>query len=414
MDPENSHLKHPVEPMKTTAKTRVLFVDDEPMMLDLLRMTVEMMSGEWETRFAESGHRALSLMEKEQFDLVVSDMRMPGMTGVQLLNEVMRRHPATSRIILSGYADREDLLRCVGVTHQFLAKPCELPAIQATLKRIQGLRERLRSPEIQKLVAERQTLPSIPAVFFRIVEALQQPDCPLESISQVVASDAALTAKLLQVVNSAFFGFAREVSSAHEAVLLLGVGTIRCLALTLHLFSAFKGPGSDVLSAERIWRHSMQVGQWAKRIAELEGGDGHLVEQCFTAGILHDVGKLILAETLSDKYLDLIARAESGGRLLADLEQEELGATHADVAAYLIDLWGLPGALVEAVALHHDPARAVELTFGPLAALHTANVFANAAEKTHSSRAQEELNGLYLDQLGLSNRPAYWRGQLLS
>jgi HD-like signal output (HDOD) protein len=404
-------LKHEV---KTAAKTRVLFVDDEPMMLEMLQMVVEMMSGEWETRFAESGHRALCLMEKEPFDLVVSDMRMPGMTGAQLLNEVMQRYPATSRIILSGYAEREEVLRCVGVTHQFLAKPCELSAIQETLNRIQGLRARLRSPEIQKLVAELRTLPSIPTVFFRIVEALQQPDCPLESISQVVASDPALTAKVLQLVNSAFFGFAREVLSAHEAVMLLGIGTIRCVALTLNLFSAFKGPESGTLSAQRIWRHSEQVGQWAKRIAEFQGGDGHLVEQCFTAGILHDVGKLILAETLSGKYLDLVARADSEGRRLVDLEQEELGATHADVAAYLLALWGLPAPLVEAVALHHDPVHAVDLAFGPLTAVHAANVFSNAAEDAAPHRSQEEMDTRYFDRLGLRSSAAAWREQLLA
>jgi HD-like signal output (HDOD) protein len=400
--------------MNNAAKIRVLFVDDEPMMLEVLRMTVEMMQGEWETRFAESGQRALSLMEKEPFDLVISDMRMPGMTGAQLLNEVMQRYPATSRIILSGYAEHDEVLRCVGVTHQFLAKPCELPAMQATLKRIQGLRARLHSAEIQTLVAELRTLPSIPAVFFRIVETLQKPDCPLESISQIVASDPALTAKLLQLVNSAFFGFAREVLSAHEAVMLLGVGTIRCLALTLHLFSAFKGPGSDLLSAERIWRHSMQVGQWAKKIAEWEGVEEHLIEQCFTAGVLHDVGKLILVEALSGRYLDLVARANSSGRPLVEVEQEELGATHADVGAYLLDLWGLPGALVEAVALHHDPTRAVEFTFGPLAALHAANVFTNAVEESPSNRSREELNAPYFGQLGLKSRVAFWREQLLS
>ncbi len=399
--------------MNADSKTRVLFVDDEPIMLELLQLTVEAMKGDWETRFAESGEKALRLMEKESFDLVVSDMRMPGMTGAQLLNEVMRRYPATSRIILSGDSDKEEVLRCVGATHQFLAKPYQVPDIEAALNRIRGLRERLRSQEIQKLVGKKDSLPSIPAVYFDLLKALQDPDCPTERIGEIVATDPALTAKILQLVNSAFFGFAREVSSASEAVMLLGVSTVRSLALTIHVFSAFEPVQSEHWSVEVVWRHSVRVGQWAKKIAELEGGDQGFAEQAFTAGVLHDVGKLILVDNLSARYLELVERSIKENRALTEIEQEALGATHADVGAYLLDLWGLPAALVEATALHHEPGRASELTFSPLTAVHAANAFEHASQSPDPNTTSKCLDSLYLDQISLSSRVEVWREKLL-
>lgn len=398
--------------MKDRAKTRILFVDDEAAILELFELTVAGMKGEWETCFAESGETALRLMEKEPFDLVISDMRMPGMTGAQLLNEVMKRYPATGRIILSGYTEQEDIWRCVGATHQFLAKPCDLPSIQATLNRMRGLRDRLPSEEIKKALVRSGSLPSVPEVYFDLLAAVQDPSCPTGRIAEIVASDPALTARMLQLVNSAFFGCAREVSSVNEAVMMLGLGTIRTLALTTKLFSTLQ-PRSAEWSAERVWHHSLRVGQWAKRLIELEDGDDQLAEQAFTAGVLHDVGKLLLAENVP-AYIDLVTRAEKENRLLVELEHDAFGATHADVGAYLLDLWGLPAPLVEAVALHHEPAKTGVLKLSPLTAVHVASVLENAAQHKEANAVLDRLDSLYLDQLGLGSRVPVWRRELVT
>ena len=401
-----------VAAMNNSAKTRILFVDDEPLILEMLQLTVASMKGEWETRYAESGKQALALMERETFDLVISDMRMPGMSGAQLLNEVMKRYPGTSRMILSGYADKEEVIRCAGAIHQFLPKPCELTTVEAALRRIRGLRERLRSEEIQRVVTKKDSLPSVPAVYFQLVEALQDSECPVERVGDIMATDPGLTAKVLQLVNSAFFGFSRQVSSASEAVLLLGMGTIRSLALTAHLFTVFEAVQIEGWSVEQVWRHSVRVGRWARKIAELEGKDEAVAEQSFTAGVLHDIGKLILLDNLSVAYLDLITRARKERRLLSDIEQETLGATHAEVGAYLLDLWGLPAPLVEAAALHHEPGRASELGFSPLTAVHVANVLEETLSGVDPSGAPHRLDSLYLDQLSLGSRVGVWRERL--
>jgi HD-like signal output (HDOD) protein len=400
--------------MKATAKTRVLFVDDEPLILELLEFTVAAMKGNWETRYADCGEKALQMLAREPFDLVVSDMRMPGMNGAQLLNEVMQRYPATSRIILSGYADREEILRCVGVTHQFLAKPCEIKRVESMLHRIQGLRERINSQEIQQIVTKKNSLPSIPRVYFELLKVLQNPNCSTQDIGEVVACDPGLTARVLQMVNSAFFGFSVQVTSASEAVMLLGVGTIRSLALMSQLFTVFDAVETESWSVESMWRHSIRTAQWARRIAELENRDNAWAEQAFTAGVLHDVGKLILLDNLAMDYLDLIEHATKERISLLDLERDVLGTTHADVGAYLLDLWGLPAPLVEATALHHEPSRTPELEFSPLTAVHVANALEQAENGDSPDTEPAGLDPLYLDQLSLGSKISDWRDKLRS
>jgi len=396
--------KPKIRVMSATPETRILFVDDEPLILELLQLTVEQMKGEWDSRFVESGEQALKLMAREPFSAVVSDLRMPRMSGSQLLIEVMKRYPGTMRIILSGYPDRDEVMRCVGATHQFLSKPCEISTIKATLERMRALRERLHSAEIRQLLAGKERLPSIPAIYFEIVETLQHPDCSVEAIGELVSRDPGLTAKILQLVNSAFFGFAREVSSARDAVMLLGIGTIRSLALTTHLFSAFKGEG--ICPVEQVWKHSMQVARVAREIVEMQCGDDTLSEEAFTAGMLHDIGKMILADQMPDRYAELQERAAQEKRPLSDVEEETLGATHADIGAYLLDLWGLPVPLVEAVALHHHPLRANEFAFSSLTAVHVAN---HLVMTVAGNAALDGLDALYLDRLGLGSRLLEWR-----
>jgi putative nucleotidyltransferase with HDIG domain len=396
--------------MSAQSKTRILFVDDEPLLRELLRLSVEQIPGDWDPRFAASGEEALRLLAQEHFDLVVSDMHMPGISGSELLNEVMEHYPATSRIILSGYADQSEVMHCVGATHQFLVKPCKVGHIKATLSRIRALRELLPNEAIQKVLGQRTALPTIPEVYFQLLKALQDPDGSTDRLTELLASDPGLTAKILQLVNSAFFGAAREISSMEEAVQLLGFSTIRSLALAQRLFSGTALPASAEWSAERLWHHSMRVGAWARKIARLHGADALLQEQAFTAGMLHDIGQLLLAEQLDRGYLEVVKSAQN--RPLVELEREQVGASHAEIGAYLLNLWGLPSPLVEAVALHHTPSLTPQQTFSPLTAIHVANGLEHAAQSPTPQAALSRLDCRYLDQLALGSQIEAWREAL--
>jgi HD-like signal output (HDOD) protein len=409
-NPEPAHFPARISliPMPDAPKLRLLFVDDETAVLRMLQAMLRSMSKEWDMAFAESGELALQLMEQAPFDVIVSDMRMPGMNGAHLLNEVMKRHPRTVRIILSGYADEDLVMKCVGATHQYLTKPMDLGVLKTALKRIGALNERLANNNLRSLVAKLSSLPSMPAVYVQMVEALQTPDCPIERIGEIVAADPALTAKLLQLVNSAFFGFAREVSSVVEAIQMLGVGVIRSLALSVQLFSRFDHLVFKECSVDLIWSHSFQTGILARTLARIEGHDEKMMELAFTAGLLHDAGKLVLAANLPVPYRNVLDQARLRNCAVFVVEQEVFQATHADVGAFLLGIWGLPTALVEAVAFHHNPGASGDTQFSALTAVHAANVLCQGSQTSATDTALTPVDLDYLARLGLKDRMPIW------
>src|ERR1700733_7175339 len=151
-------------------KKRILFVDDEDFALRGLERLLRSMREEWDMEFVDSGEKALARMNGAAFDVIVSDMRMPGMNGAELLNEVMKHHPKTVRLILSGYADRDLILKCVGSTHQYLAKPCEAESLKAAVSRASNLEGSLQSERLKSLVGQMSRLPSIPSLYMQVVE----------------------------------------------------------------------------------------------------------------------------------------------------------------------------------------------------------------------------------------------------
>ncbi len=395
-------------------KQRILFVDDEPSVLNALRRTLWTLNAEWEMTFAESGARALDLMAQQPFDVVVSDMMMPGMNGAQLLNEVMRRHPQTIRLILSGHADRDLILQCVGSTHQYLSKPCDAAVLQATLRRVVAVEASLESGAIKRLVTRLEYLPSIPALYGELVALLQAPETPVEEVAGIVERDPAMTAKVLKLVNSAFFGLARQVTSLPDACGYLGLDTLRSLVLSLQTFSQFQARKLGGIELESLWRHSLRTAQAAKRIARRQAAAVEIVDAAFVAGLLHDVGKLILAANCVAEYERALRQAREKPEDLVEAEKAVFGCDHADVGGYLMGLWGLPTPVVEAIALHHAPGRSHSEQFDPLTAVHAANALVQERDGPTHSILSRGLDLQHFQKLGLAHRIEVWRQEVTS
>ena len=392
-------------------KTRVLFVDDDLLVLDGLRRALRPMREEWEMSFVDSGPLALQMLAQAEFDVVVADMRMPGMNGAELLAEILKRHPKTVRLILSGHADRELVLKCVGSTHQYLSKPCDPEELKAVIRRAGNLEESFRDQNIRRLVTRMDTLPSIPALYTEIVDKLRNPDTDVEDIGETVSRDVAMTAKILKLVNSAFFGLGREISSPVEAVAYLGMDTIKALVLSIHAFSQFSSAKPGGFSIQELWSHSQNTAAVAKKIAKMECADLKLANEAFVAGLLHDLGKLVLASNFCSEYDALITSCASAGPARLAAEERTFGANHAEVGGYLLGLWGLPVPVVEAITLHHEPSKSSHLQFSPLSAVHVADALVNASESSGSS-PDELLDSSYLAKLGIQGRLETWRGVL--
>jgi HD-like signal output (HDOD) protein len=393
------------------AKTRILFVDDESSMLRLLQMGMRSMSGTWDMEFASSGEAALALIGQKQFDAVVTDMRMPGINGAQLLNHVLRQHPQTVRIILSGYSDLREVITCVGFTHQFLEKPCSLDYLKNCLKRVTAVKSRLASEKLGKLTAGLQHLPTLPELYLEITDALQSPTASIQRIAEIAGKDPALAAKLLQLSNSAFFGFSRQVFSVAEAVQLLGVGIIQSVAIAIPLFSSFSREKCPNFPIDQIWSHSAQTGSLGLRISQEQPGGAHLAEQSFCAGLLHDIGKIILADGLPDEYSAVLRESQTTGTPLFEIERKYFQATHAEVGAYLLALWGLPIPLVEAVACHHHPRHCGAPGLCLAGVVHIANALQHS-QAVHPGIVASPVDAEYLKQVQLDRQFEIWRAEL--
>ncbi|GIV15579.1 MAG: two-component system response regulator [Armatimonadota bacterium] len=390
-------------------KRRILFVDDEPNVLQGLQRMLRSMRNEWDMHFAGSGEEALSKLEEAPFDVIVSDMRMPGMNGAQLLREVARRYPNVVRIVLSGHSDREYILQLVTTTHQYLAKPCEAETIKDTVNRACALRDLLTSKELSAVVSRIKSLPSLPSLYMRIIEVLQSDDPSLQKIGEIVSEDIAMSAKVLQLVNSSFFGIARRISNPVQAVMFLGLETVKALVLSVQIFAKWEHSKVQGFDIERLWHHSMTVGAMAKRLAETEQLSAREADEAFTAGLLHDVGKLILAASLPDTYQKVLAASKAQRIPLWRAEEAVFGTSHAEVGAYLLGLWGLPTSIVEAVAWHHRPSLCPARTFCPLTTVHVANALWHQNIPEQQEDAPQTLDTMLMESMGLTERLPAWQ-----
>jgi putative nucleotidyltransferase with HDIG domain len=354
-------------------KKQLLFVDDDRNILDGFQRTFRALRDEWDMYFATSGTEALEIMAEKHIDLIVADMLMSGMNGAELLGEVMKRHPAAIRMILSGHADEDLIMRSVGVAHQFISKPCEPEILKVIIRSSLEFGTLLEDGNLKNVLSNIGTLPSLPAHYIKIANEIQSPETSIQRVGQIIASDPAMTAKILQLANSAFFGRRRRVTNAAEAVTYLGMDHIQHLFLAVHAFSQFKPPKTSSFSIDLLWEHSIATAALAKTIADEEGEGKEISDAAYTAGLLHDIGELMFACRLAEQHAEALALAISKTMPLWQAEQEILSTTHSEVGAYLLGLWGLPDAVVEATAYHHRPSESQTKSFCSLTALHAAD-----------------------------------------
>ncbi len=301
------------------------------------------------------------------------------------------------------------IMDCIKGTHQFLTKPCSGEVVKDVVGRALGLDEWVNNEKLKTIVSRMRTLPSMPSLYFEILRELGSPNATLEKVGATIAQDPGMTAKMLQLVNSAFFGLRRQLTDPTEAVIRVGVATIKSLVLGIQVFSEFETAGDVGLSVKGLWQHSLAVGATSRRIAQWEHQNDAVVEESFTAGLLHDAGRLVLLANLPDEYALALARSKSEQKLLVEVEREVFGANHAEVGGYLLGLWGLPISLVETAVFHHCPGQCGNRKFGPLAIVHAANVMVHERDAGESATLVPELDQNYLGGMGMWERAQVWR-----
>ncbi len=339
--------------MESTNK--VLFVDDEVRILKGLRRNLFRQSDNWKLSFASSGKEAVQMLRDEPFHVIVSDLRMPEMDGVALLEYVKEHYPTMIRIILSGYSSEEATLRTVNTAHQFIAKPCTEEDLFQAVSRATQVRLLLKNRDLKILIAKLDHVPVIPSVYRELVAELKQESVSMKKVGAIIMKDVGMTAKILQLVNSAFFGLSKKVSDPVLAVNLLGYNTIISLVLTIQVFDTFSKKDTKGFSIERIFDHSMKTARYAAKIARFEDQPKYVQDDCHVSGMLHDIGRLLLIGNVAEEYARMrkIRQQHKLDTLFA--EQQAFGATHAELGGYLLGTWGLPDRVIEGVAYHHSP-----------------------------------------------------------
>jgi HD-like signal output (HDOD) protein/ActR/RegA family two-component response regulator len=389
----------------------ILFVDDEPEILEGLERMLRPQRAQWNMSFATGGEEALAALAAKPADVVVTDMRMPGMDGARLLEIVRQRHPGVVRIVLSGYSEMKACIRAVQVAHQFLAKPCEPTALRQAIERSCALAGVLPDQTIRRVVGAIGRLPALPRTSASLAEALADPEVPFGKIGGIIERDVGITAKLLQLVNSAFFCLSHRVTSVRMAVQYLGLDTLERLVLTAEIFRSFPLARAIAgFSLDGLQEHS----QAAARIAAKLPAPPPIVADAVIAALLHDTGKLVLASRLPREFEQALVMSRKEGLPVFQAEERIAGANHAQIGAYLLGLWGLPDRIVDAVCRHHRPALAEgsEAGLDVLAITHIADALAlEAALETpgEAPAGSTLLNLPYLTQLGVTPKLSDWR-----
>lgn len=380
---------------------RILFVDDEVRILEGVRRSMHCMRGEWQMRFECSAALALKALATESADVVVSDMRMPGMEGSQLLSEVKRLYPQAVRIILSGQSEPDSVVRATRTAHQYLSKPCEAQTLKSAISRTTDLRAILSSDKLLAIVGNVDALPTAPQIYHKLLECLRDPLATIDSLAEIIRQDVAMTAKVVMLANSGFFGIREPVQTLERAVSFVGMEAISTLVLGQELFAntgSITLPGFDL---ERLSRHSFETGAWARAIALHESLGRTLADTAFLAGVLHDVGQLVIAtRPVPAPGQDAPAGSTETIALMT--------IQSASVGAYLLGLWGFPDPIVEAIVWQHTPSKCHDTALGLCGLLHIGNALALERERPTDGLYPMVEPG-YLEALGLADRWSDWR-----
>ena len=382
---------------------RVLLVDAAPAALAQLQQGLRQQQPQWDTVAAASGAMALASLARERFDAIVSDIGMPAIHGAPLLAVVRDRHPNVVRLCLSDSAEGEAFLCAMPVTHQFLSKPCNVETLCDMVERICALRDILQQPAIHELVDNLKSLPATPQTFQALSAAMARPNAHTADIAQIVGTDTALSVKVLQIANSAFYRRGVPVTSLQAAIAYAGLEMIKSLALSACVFSAIDASPIAGRLLQDLQARSIRKAHFARMLLR----ESCRADEAFTAALLLDIGQAVMALGAPEKFEQMIGLARATGRALYEVEPEVFGAAHPEVGAYLLGLWGLPLDLIEAVAYHHTPSHVQHANTSVLAAVHVADAVVDAGAD-RPAKLLDRLDASFVARTGVSRCLTAW------
>lgn len=359
----------------------ILFVDEEAHVLAGLRTMLRRYRHEWQMTFVGSEAEAQQILGSQPVDVLVTELGR-GARRPDLLDFATGACPGVVRILLTGTPELQASLHGMEKAHRFLTKPCDPEVLRHAVERACALHDLLDNPALREIAGAMGSLPSLPSTYAELVAAIADPDTSVRDVAGIVERDAAMCAQIFHLVNSAYFGVVRRITSIQQAVTFLGTRMLKNLVLSVEVFRAFEGarriPG---FSLERLQEHATLSARIASRLVPRADAD-----DAFMAAMLHDLGVLMMAARLPEQLALVLDTARAEDRDVVDVERALLGTTHAELGAYLLGLWGLPGPLVDAVAHHHHPSQVASRDLDLLAATHLADALSAELRNPHRAR----------------------------
>jgi putative nucleotidyltransferase with HDIG domain len=387
------------------AEKRILIADADTKAHAEFRQTL---GDAWEVVGAATGNAAIEEAKKQPFHVIVANYDLPDLNGAELLNHFRASYPKTLRFIAAGAALKEKVMSDVVGGHQFLSIPFDSATLKTSIERSMATDYGM-SNSLRELVGNIRTFPTIPSLYVEVANALKDPNVSTEKVGAIIGKDMAMTTKLVQVLNSAYFGLPRVITDPTEAVGILGFETVKSLVMTVKLLSQYDKVKPVYFSIDNIWKHSTNVARTARIIALLETGQNDCASLAYTGGLMHDLGKVILAANFDGQYHGAHNVARKQQMPLWEVEKDIFGATHGEIGAYLLGLWGMSEQVVNVAAMHHHPLRAGDTSFTALTAVHAANALEYEGATEADGLPIPVIDMEYLRQLGLDERVDLWR-----
>ncbi len=365
----------------------------------------EALGDEWLTTHVTSEADALAMLEGGSFDALLTDFNLGESDASELLNQAAEKCPNTTRFLFAYEADLALVAAKVLGEYEILPKPLEFDSLRSRIEN--GISDP-RTSEVGTATGF-DTASSIPPIYDELLQVLGTPGVTSQEVGQIIARDDTLIEETLKLTRSAYFGLPRHIVEPVEAVEALGLETVRALVLALRFLAEHSHVRPGYLSLEKIWQHSTSVAQIARDLVLFETKDRALASQALAAGLVHDLGKVVLATNFDDLYGRVHSLARKQPVALWEIETEMFGANHGEIGACLLGMWNLPPAIVEAAASHHLPPPAELGQLTPLAAVHIANVLEHQLNPNDEFRVVPVVSAPFLNQLGLLQRLPIWR-----
>lgn len=387
---------------------KVLLLEDERRIIEEMNQQFARAPHNWDLAQAGDSASAWQHFVDGPVDIIIARITAADENGAGFWRRLIEASPQTVRLaIASSRLEPIRAAESLQYTHQCLSEDIRADLLIKGIDFVVYLQNRLANLRLEAEIGGLLSLQALPDNYIGIIKELQSPEPSVKKISGLIQQDMAMTARVLQLVNSAFFSLPNRVAKVDQAVSLLGISTIRSMLVSMQLFSVFEGGPVPKRHAEQVWEHSVKVAGLAREIAAREGASDRDQENALLAGMLHDIGKLILFK-LPEYREALTARIRAGINDEYSLEKELYGSTHAEAGGYLIGIWGINSTVAEIVAHHHKPAESRSMTgFTPLTAVHAADFIIHNRNQP-SGAVKPALDESYMESLEYMGKMQEW------